>query len=231
METKDILKFNKEISVLRAEIGALYAELDRQFGLHGAEVDISFGYDEEALGSYTQENADGPEHFHFSLPFIAYSSAAQLSKSDREDLYRHEYAHYMSHVIDIPEEYKWQSGTHGSAWKYCCSLVGAVPSPYYKAGESLKKQNYDSVLKKKNIADPRYPLLDNYRREKEAQRSSGEVPRYKEGDRVEHPKYGTGVIMEIRQSTGAVQLVIDFGAAGVRTIDQKWLMRSQYTKK
>ena len=39
---------------------------------------------------------------------------------------RHEYAHYMEHHITIPREYQWQPGLHGSAWKYCCSLVGAV---------------------------------------------------------------------------------------------------------
>ena len=40
----------------------------------------------------------------------------------------------------------WQPGIHGSAWKYCCSLIGAAPTPYYKAGEGLIKHDYDKVL-------------------------------------------------------------------------------------
>ena len=54
-----------------------------------------------------------------------------LKKEDRLDLYKHEYAHYMQYNFHIPSEYQWQHGTHGSAWKYCCSLVGAAPTPYY----------------------------------------------------------------------------------------------------
>ena len=59
------------------------------------------------------------EHFHFSLLFIAYGVKNPLSKEDRIDLFKHEYAHYMQYNMQIPEKYKWQAGTHGSAWKYC----------------------------------------------------------------------------------------------------------------
>lgn len=72
-----------------------------------------------------------------------------LSKDDRMDLYKHEYAHYMQYNMDIPDKYNWQPGIHGSAWKYCCSLIGAAPTPYYKAGEGLIKHDYDKVLKRK----------------------------------------------------------------------------------
>lgn len=64
------------------------------------------------------------------------------------DLYKHEYAHYMQYNMDIPDKYNWQPGIHGSAWKYCCSLIGAAPTPYYKAGEGLIKHDYDKVLKR-----------------------------------------------------------------------------------
>ena len=55
----------------------------------------------------------------------------------------------MQYNMDIPDKYNWQPGIHGSAWKYCCSLIGAAPTPYYKAGEGLIKHDYDKVLKKK----------------------------------------------------------------------------------
>ena len=97
------------------------------------------------------------EHFHFSLLFVAYGVNNPLSKEDRIDLFKHEYAHYMQYNMRIPEKYKWQAGTHGSAWKYCCSLIGAAPTPYYKAGEALLDHNYDKVLKSR-IHDKTVPI-------------------------------------------------------------------------
>ena len=85
-----------------------------------------------------------------------------LSKEDRMDLFKHEYAHYMQYNMQIPEKYKWQTGTHGSAWKYCCSLIGAAPTPYYKAGEALMDHDYDKVLKNKiMIKRYRFEILIN----------------------------------------------------------------------
>ena len=113
----------------------------------GASVPIRFGYDEAVLGSYTPASAHEKESFYFSLLFIGYAVKKPLSKEDRLDLYKHEYAHYMQYNMKIPAQYNWQAGKHGSAWKYCCSLVGAAPTPYYRIGESLLKHNYDKALK------------------------------------------------------------------------------------
>ena len=139
----------KEIPIFTAMIRDLYEKLDKKFHLNGASVPVTFGYDVEKLGAYTRKSAHEKEHFYFSLPFIAYEVKNPLSKEDRMDLFKHEYAHYMQYNMEIPEKYKWQAGTHGSAWKYCCSLVGAAPTPYYKAGEALMNHDYEMVGKKK----------------------------------------------------------------------------------
>ena len=73
--------------------------------------------------------------FIFSLLFIGYAVKNPLKKEDRLDLYKHEYAHYMQHNFHIPQEYQWQHGTHGSAWKYCCSLTGAAPTHIIRQGK------------------------------------------------------------------------------------------------
>ncbi|MBQ0001771.1 MAG: hypothetical protein KBT01_09615, partial [Clostridiales bacterium] len=117
------LTLNREIPILTAQIRALYEQLDKRWHLHAAELPITFGYETDVLGAYRQKSEDGKEHFHFSLLFISYGVKNPLSKEDREDLYKHEYAHYMQYHFPIPKEYQWQTGTHGSAWKYCCSLV------------------------------------------------------------------------------------------------------------
>lgn len=115
------------------------------------------------------EKLEVKEHFHFSLLFIAYGVKNPLSKEDRIDLFKHEYAHYMQYNMQIPEKYKWQAGTHGSAWKYCCSLIGAAPTPYYKAGEALMNHDYDKVLKNR-IHDKSVPVRDTYQQLKTAQK-------------------------------------------------------------
>ena len=110
-------RLQKEIPILRALIQNLYEELDRKLHLNGAKVPITFGYDTDTLGSYTRRSAHEKEHFHFSLLFIAYGVKNPLSKEDRIDLFKHEYAHYMQYNMQIPEKYKWQAGTHDKVLK------------------------------------------------------------------------------------------------------------------
>ena len=88
-------RLQKEIPILRSLIQNLYKELDRKLHLNGAGVPFTFGYDTDTLGSYTRRSAHEKEHFHFSLFFIAYGVKNPLSKEDRIDLFKHEYAHYM----------------------------------------------------------------------------------------------------------------------------------------
>ena len=218
----------KEIPIITAHIRAVYAELDKKFHLDGANVPITFGFDKDLLGSYTQGGMNKKEHFHFSLYFVGYSVERPLTKEDRLDLYKHEYAHYMQYNYSIPKEYEWQPGIHGSAWKYCCSLVGAAPTPYYKAGEALMEHNYEKVLKNP-IHDKTVPMRDTYRREKKYQNDKNSVVQYEVGEVVNHPKFGTGIVEKIEQLTGSVRLHIRFEEES-KMIDQKWLLRTKYQK-
>ena len=84
-----------EVKIHLAEIRFLYEKLDHKFGLHAARIPVTFGFEEDSLGSYTPKAGQNEEEFHFSLLFIGYCVENPLSKSDRFDLYKHEYAHYM----------------------------------------------------------------------------------------------------------------------------------------
>ena len=216
-----------ETKIHLAEIRFLYQKLDRQLGLNGARVPITFGFDTDRLGAYTPGFGQDEEEFHFSLLFIGYCVTKPLSKDDRMDLYKHEYAHYMQYNMDIPDKYNWQPGIHGSAWKYCCSLIGAAPTPYYKAGEALMNHDYDKVLKNR-IHDKSVPVRDTYQQLKTAQKKKDEVVQYKLGDAVTHPKFGHGIVEKINQRSGGVHLHIRFDGE-VKCIDQKWLSRKKYT--
>lgn len=138
------------------------------------------------------------------------------------------YAHYMQYNYPIPKEYEWQPGIHGSAWKYCCSLVGASPTPYYKAGEALMEHNYEKALKNP-IHDKTVPMRDTYRREKKYQSDKNSVVQYEVGETVNHPKFGEGTVEKIEQLTGSVRLHIRFGEE-IKMIDQKWLLQTKYHK-
>ena len=219
-------QLQNDIPILSAQIRALYTELDKKFHLSGAKLPITFGYDKDVLGSYTQKSFDQDEHFHFSLLFAGYAVEKPLSKEDRLDLYKHEYAHYMCAHMDIPKEYTWQPGLHGSAWKYCCSLIGAAPTPYYKAGEALLRHNYDKVLKNP-IHDKTVPLRDTYRREMEYKKQKNSTIHYTIGENVKHPKFGDGTIEHIRQDDSSVKLHIRFKNE-TKIIDQSWLLKTKY---
>lgn len=231
MKIEDKLIFQnleKEIPILTAQIRALYRELDQKFRLHGANIPITFGYEKDLLGSFTPATAHEKAHFHFSLLFVGYGVEHPLQKSDRMDLYKHEYAHYMQYNMEIPKKYQWQNGIHGSAWKYCCSLVGAAPTPYYKVGESLLKHDYEKALKNP-IHDSTVTIRDQYRREQEYRTKKNTEIRYQIEDVVEHPKFGSGIIEKIEPMAGAVNLYVRFGET-IRVIDQGWLWRMQHQK-
>ena len=46
--------YKKETTILTAQIRALYRELDKKFHLRGAQIPITFGFETDALGSYTR---------------------------------------------------------------------------------------------------------------------------------------------------------------------------------
>ena len=230
MTKKDMLKLlHNEEPVLRAEITALYSVLDHKLGLHGADVPITFGMDEKALGSYLPPSYDNEEQFQFSLFFIGFCMNDQLTKADRVNLYKHEYAHYMTRRINIPEKYNWQPGVHGSAWKYCCSLIGAIPSDYYIEDASIKKIDYESVLTRPNVDHKQVQMLDTYRTQKMYANMENAKVKYEVGDVVTHPKFGEGTVQEIEKQPASVIIHISFGDE-VKVIDQKWLVKTGYQK-
>lgn len=215
-------QLQREIPHLAGEIHMLYMRLDRQFGLHGAEVPVTFGYETDVLGSYTSGGEGKQEHFHFSLLYIGYLDMRQIRKKDKIDLYKHEYAHYMAENMEIPDRYHWQGGKHGSAWKYCCSLIGAAPTAYFEENKSLQKHDYKRTLDNP-WKNPNYSMLDSRRQQKEIKRDRDRQVRYQEGDAIRHPVFGEGTVEKVKQMEGDVRMTVRF-SDGLHTISQKWLI-------
>lgn len=232
MDLRDVQRLlNKEEPILRAEIQALYKDLDAKLHLNGSALPVNFTMDEKELGVYVPKNSDVEEQFRFSLVFIGYCMTGQISKEDRINLYKHEYAHYMTRYIDIPKKYQWQPGVHGSAWKYCCSLIDAIPSELFVEGDSLKTVNYDEVLNKpKPVNHNIARQMDTYKTQKAIKDANNAKVKYEVGDEVEHPKFGKGIIEKIEAKDASVSLHIRFGNE-VKEIDQKWLFRTKFKKR
>jgi hypothetical protein len=221
-------QLEKEIPVLTRKIRSMYSKLDQTWNLNASLVPITFGFETDVLGSYTPAVGDRKEEFHFSLVFAGYLDALPIQKEDRRDLFLHEYAHYMQYNMDIPKEHDWKPGKHGSAWKYCCSLIGAAPSEFYRFGKGREKHDYGKALKNP-WSNPNAALIDIRRREKEYQNSRDSRVLFSPGDVIAHPDFGEGTITEIKRLDSSVRLTIEF-ADRTRKIDQKWLLRSAYKK-
>lgn len=229
MDIRERQFLEKESVHIQREIRNLYRKFDKELGLHGAEVPIRFTYEENVLGSYTPKGEKTNEHFTFSLYFISFMNKNPMHQLDKIDLYAHEYAHYMQYHYEIPKEHLWQPGKHGSAWKYCCSLVGAAPTEFYRIGEGLKKHNYEKALYNPH-ADQNYVLKDRRSQEQKYRDQKNRVVQYQVGEEISHPKYGKGIIEEIRPNDRGVHLNIRFGEE-TRLIDQAWLARTRYKKR
>lgn len=221
-------RLEKMVPAIREKIRTLYRSLDARLGLQGAGLPINFSWDKEALGAYVPERESQPEHFTFSLEYLGYAEGS-LSAADKRDLYLHEYAHYMTHHMEIPPEYRFQGGTHGSAWKYCCSLIGTAPLEVHREGMGSEKHDYERELRNP-IGNRMAAARDIRRREKEYQDSRNREVRFREGQEIDHPKFGTGTIEKIEQTSNSVRLHIRFGTE-LKKIDQTWLDRTRYKRR
>lgn len=216
------------IPAIRTKIRRLYLPFDQRFSLHGAELPVLFSWDRDVLGAYVPQCGEEKEHFVFSLYFAGFTEGS-LTPKDKRDLFLHEYAHYMCRHMDIPDEYRFRGGPHGSAWKYCCSLIGAAPSEVYRSGMGAQEHDYEKLLRNP-MKDKDAGARDLRRREKEDRDLKKRRILFSEGETVIHPKFGEGMIKKIEQTENSVRLQIRF-PSGTKNIDQRWLDRSRYTKR
>ena len=89
-QEKPVLRqqLQKEIPILTALIQKLYQDLDRKFHLNGAKIPVTFGFETDSLGSCEGERVlMEKEHFHFSLPFVAYGVTNYVVKKRTVSIY------------------------------------------------------------------------------------------------------------------------------------------------
>lgn len=221
---------SKEVPVLKNEIYTEFALLDKKTRLHASDLEVEFTYDEKTLGAYVPKHMDQEEHFEFSLIFLGFAMNGQITKEERIQLYKHEYAHYMSHYISIPKDIAFKAGVHGSDFIYCCSLIGANPDEGFTPGQATGAIDYEKLLAKKKETDHNtVKLLDQNQQKKEYMAQKNRQVKFNVGDAIKHPKFGQGTIAAIEQLDGSVRLIVDF-PSGQKSIDQAWLLKTAYKR-
>ena len=111
------------------------------------------------------------------------------------DTIRHEYAHYMEFTL-------YGHGGHGPTWKLCCDEIGAVPVRCYNAERA-----------------------EHYRQKHlEEEKLSQHYDTYKVGDQIEHPRFGTGVIIDIFGESITRGVTIAFAEdVGIKKLGLAWV--------
>lgn len=171
--------------------------LDALTGLHGNDLPVSFSNSHRTLGCYiTVDNQ--PHEFRFSR---VYFESEDFSVHAAYDVIRHEYAHYMNHMLHGEE----MDGRHGEQWKACCRRVGARPSRLYDAAVN------DVHLRKERAEAEALQARQHY------------LTWMKVGGKLRHPRFGLGEICAIEPTDTDARLLMRFPSGEMKTLSAKWM--------
>lgn len=164
------------------------SRLDTITGLAGAKLPISFSNAKRTLGQYSCANGGS---FRFSN---FYFQDKTWPVEEAVDVIRHEYAHYMDHML-------YGNLGHGATWKHCCVIVGALPIRCYdeaRAKYHQQKHEEESNLNK-------------------------HLDRYNVGDWINHPQFGHGIIENIQGDALGRFIVVRFDTVGTKKLSLVWV--------
>lgn len=161
--------------------------LDLKTGLRGAELPIKFGKAKSYLGLYYQTEGKG---FYFST---YYFENPDFQVESALDVIRHEYAHYMNHIV-------YNGYGHDKTWKKCCEIVGASLIRCYN-----KERN--EYHKMQHLQQSQLEL---------------KLKKYKIGQTITHPCFGKGLIKMIKRSGNSLYADVVFNCCEKR-ISLAWI--------
>jgi len=165
--------------------------LDRKTGLNGAELPIEFFRGRSLLGQYCCAEDKG---FRFSVTYLDDPGWTERSALD---LIRHEYAHYMDHMLNGWVAYP----SHGTRWKAYCSSIGGIPFGHYV--EDVEKR-----YKKQNVTRASVALR---------------YGTYEVGKSIVHPTFGKGMIVGANGEGPARIIDVKFPTIGIKRLGVEWV--------
>ena len=162
--------------------------LDQKTGLNGNSLGIRFNNAQCTLGQY-----DGGPNKCFIFSNFYYQNPDWPDKL-AIDVIRHEYAHYMDHML-------YGNRGHGPTWKACCTRVGIAATRLYFPKEEQfchhKEQQEQALLEK--------------------------LRGYAVGERIAHPRYGIGTITALCGENTNLNAVVSFASVGEKTLSLSWI--------
>ena len=165
-------------------------KLDRKTGLSGAKLPIRFSNGYSTLGMFHCEKSSDM-WFSFSTK---YYHDDNFSREEALDTIKHEYAHYMNHVL-------YRGTGHDRTWRKCCTDVGAVATRLYSG-----------------------MFNDYYiTKEKEKGNLFEKLSKYKIGSEIHHPVFGTGQITYIYGNDVDMIFDVNFYSKGTKKLTAKWI--------
>lgn len=179
-----------------AKIRKEIMRLDGLTGLNGNSLPIQFTNAKSQLGCYCIK--DGKPHmFKFSR---AYFEDEGFSTYEALDTIRHEYAHYMDHVINGRD-----NKPHGKLWKNCCLVVGAKPCTYYS-------RNINEIQ-----------LQREHTKADERKNTQSYLASLRVGEVMIHPSFGEGTVSRIDWSYENMRVELKFSSGESKIFGAKWL--------
>ena len=123
------MKWNEEM--IRAEL----KRLDEITGLQASDLPICINDDhqDEFMAAYVVRD-EKPYGFHFTREYF---EEGRILDEHAYDIIRHEYAHYMDHMLTEGNFCDDDYEAHGIMWKACCDVVGALAFGQYTAEQTL----------------------------------------------------------------------------------------------
>lgn len=183
MEKRENFVWNEQ--TIREEL----ARLDKKTGLEGAKLPIKYVECGNFLGCFRGNAKTDRCYFEFHL---GYFHDPDFSYEEAVNVIRHEYAHYMDWmyygIMPFGRRIYGKYDCHGETWKMCCAEIGARPVKYYDSRIN------DYYNKKHQEEDRGNAVLDTYHLD----------------DRIIHPKWGEGIIVEIIGDSIDRKVIIQF---------------------
>jgi len=123
------MKWNEEM--IRAEL----KRLDEITGLQAGYLPIRIDndYKDEFVAAYLVRD-EKPYGFHFTKDYF---EDGRILDSNAYNTIRHEYAHYMDHMLTEGNFCDEDYDAHGEKWQACCEIVDALPFEYYSEEQAL----------------------------------------------------------------------------------------------
>lgn len=163
--------------------------IDKKTGYNAADLPIKFGDAKSYLGKFIYGDNMS---FYFSNYFFR---DPNLALEEKLDTIRHEYAHYLDYMLH------GFSSHHGSAWKQCCHIVGALPVRCFRKEYS---DYYVAMHKKERLLNEQYD-------------------QYCIGQEIVHPVFGNGVLTDIIGEGLSRIACVAFNGVGTKEIAIEWI--------